>query len=92
MDKNTTDKRNFAFDELKELFSGKNIGIRKELLDCLRFLLITGVRTEEFYNLNKDSFCTDCNHPFLKVKTAKQGAGKVFYRNVPFTSIIERPL
>lgn len=89
VDKNTTDKRNFTFDELKELFSGKNSGIRKELLDCLRFLLITGVRTEEFYNLNKDSFCTDCNHPFLKVKTAKQGAGKVFYRNVPLHPLLK---
>lgn len=89
VDKNTTDKRNFTFDELKELFSGKNIGIRKELLDCLRFLLLTGVRTEEFNNLNKDSFCTDRNHPFLKVKTAKQGAGKVFYRNVPLHPLLK---
>ena len=89
VDKNATDKRNFTLDELKELFSGKNSGIRKELLDCLRFLLLTGVRTEEFYNLNKDSFCTDCNHPFLKVKTAKQGAGKVFYRNVPLHPLLK---
>lgn len=89
VDKNTTDKRNFTFDELKELFSGKNSGIRKELLDCLRFLLLTGVRTEEFYNLNKDSFYTDCNHPFLKVKTAKQGADKIFYRNIPLHKLLE---
>ena len=89
VDKNTTDKRNFTFDELKELFSGKNSGIRKELLDCLRFLLITGVRTEEFYNLNKDSFYTDCNHPFLKVKTAKQGADKIFYRNIPLHKLLK---
>lgn len=89
VDKNTTDKRNFTLDELKELFSGKNSGIRKELLDCLRFLLLTGVRTEEFYNLNKDSFCTDCNHPFLNVKTAKQGAGKIFYRNIPLHTLLK---
>ena len=89
VNKNVTYKRNFTLDELKELFSGKNSGIRKELLDCLRFLLLTGVRTEEFYNLNKDSFCTDCNHPFLKVKTAKQGAGKVFYRNVPLHPLLK---
>ena len=89
VNKNVTDKRNFTLDELKELFSGKNSGIRKELLDCLRFLLLTGVRTEEFYNLNKDSFCTDCNHPFLKVKTAKQGADKIFYRNIPLHKLLE---
>lgn len=89
VDKNTTDKRNFTLDELKELFSGKNSGIRKELLDCLRFLLLTGVRTEEFYNLNKDSFYTDCDHPFLKVKTAKQGAGKIFYRNIPLHTLLK---
>lgn len=89
VNKNVTYKRNFTLDELKELFSGKNSGIRKELLDCLRFLLITGIRTEEFYNLNKDSFCTDCNHPFLKVKTAKQGDGKVFYRNVPLHPLLK---
>ncbi|RKV91353.1 MAG: hypothetical protein D8H92_15680 [Campylobacter sp.] len=89
VDKNTTDKRNFTLDELKELFSGKNSGIRKELLDCLRFLLLTGVRTEEFYNLNKDSFYTDCNHPFLKVKTAKQGADKIFYRNIPLHTLLK---
>ena len=89
VDKNTTDKRNFTLDELKELFSGKNSGIRKELLDCLRFLLLTGVRTEEFYNLNKDSFYTDCNHPFLKVKTAKQGADKIFYRNIPLHKLLK---
>lgn len=87
--KNVTDKRNFTLDELKELFSGKNSGIRKELLDCLRFLLLTGVRTDEFYNLNKDSFCTDCNHPFLKVKTAKQGADKIFYRNIPLHKLLK---
>ena len=89
VDKNTTDKRNFTLDELKELFSGKNSGIRKELLDCLRFLLLTGVRTEEFYNLNKDSFYTDCDHPFLKVKTAKQGADKIFYRNIPLHKLLK---
>ena len=89
VDKNTTDKRNFTLDELKELFSGKNSGIRKELLDCLRFLLLTGVRTEEFYNLNKDSFYTDCDHPFLKVKTAKQGADKIFYRNIPLHTLLK---
>ena len=89
VDKNTTDKRNFTLDELKELFSGKNSGIRKELLDCLRFLLLTGVRTEEFYNLNKDSFYTDCDHPFLNVKTAKQGAGKIFYRNIPLHTLLK---
>ena len=89
VDKNTTDKRNFTLDELKELFSGKNSGIRKELLDCLRFLLLTGVRTEAFYNLNKDSFYTDCDHPFLKVKTAKQGADKIFYRNIPLHTLLK---
>lgn len=89
VDKNTTDKRNFTLDELKELFIGKNSGIRKELLDCLRFLLLTGIRTEEFYNLNKDSFYTDCNHPFLKVKTAKQGADKIFYRNIPLHTLLK---
>lgn len=89
VNKNVTDKRNFTLDELKELFSGKNSGIRKELLDCLRFLLLTGVRTEEFYNLNKDSFYTDCNHPFLKVKTAKQGADKIFYRNIPLHKLLK---
>jgi len=89
VNKNVTYKRNFTLDELKELFSGKNSGIRKELLDCLRFLLITGIRTEEFYNLNKDSFYTDCNHPFLKVKTAKQGADKIFYRNIPLHKLLK---
>lgn len=89
VNKNVTHKRNFTLDELKELFSGKNSGIRKELLDCLRFLLITGIRTEEFYNLNKDSFYTDCNHPFLKVKTAKQGADKIFYRNIPLHKLLK---
>ena len=89
VDKNTTDKRNFTLEELKKIFSGKYDNARKEILDCLRFLLLTGIRTEEFYNLNKDSFCTDCNHPFLKVKTAKQGDGNVFYRNVPLHPLLK---
>lgn len=89
VNKNVTDKRNFTLEELKKIFSGKHDNARKEILDCLRFLLITGVRTEEFYNLNKDSFYTDCNHPFLKVKTAKQGAGKIFYRNIPLHTLLK---
>lgn len=89
VNKNITDKRNFTLEELKKIFSGKHDNARKEILDCLRFLLITGVRTEEFYNLNKDSFYTDCNHPFLKVKTAKQGAGKIFYRNIPLHTLLK---
>lgn len=89
VDKNVTDKRNFTLEELKKIFSGKYDNARKEILDCLRFLLLTGIRTEEFYNLNKDSFYTDCNHPFLKVKTAKQGAGKIFYRNIPLHTLLK---
>lgn len=89
VNKNVTDKRNFTLEELKKIFSGKHDNARKEILDCLRFLLITGIRTEEFYNLNKDSFYTDCNHPFLKVKTAKQGAGKIFYRNIPLHTLLK---
>ena len=89
VNKNVTDKRNFTLEELKKIFSGKHDNARKEILDCLRFLLITGVRTEEFYNLNKDSFYTNCNHPFLKVKTAKQGAGKIFYRNIPLHTLLK---
>jgi len=89
VNKTVTDKRNFTLEELKKIFSGKHDNARKEILDCLRFLLITGVRTEEFYNLNKDSFYTDCDHPFLKVKTAKQGAGKIFYRNIPLHTLLK---
>lgn len=89
VNKNVTDKRNFTLEELKKIFSGKYDNARKEILDCLRFLLITGVRTEEFYNLNKDSFYTDCNYPFLKVKTAKQGADKIFYRNIPLHKLLK---
>jgi len=89
VNKNVTDKRNFTLEELKKIFSGKYDNARKEILDCLRFLLLTGIRTEEFYNLNKDSFYTDCNHPFLKVKTAKQGADKIFYRNIPLHKLLK---
>ena len=89
VNKNVTDKRNFTLEELKKIFSGKYDNARKEILDCLRFLLTTGIRTEEFYNLNKDSFCMDCNHPFLKVKTAKQGADKIFYRNIPLHKLLK---
>ena len=89
VNKNVTDKRNFTLEELKKIFSGKYDNARKEILDCLRFLLTTGIRTEEFYNLNKDSFYTDCNHPFLKVKTAKQGADKIFYRNIPLHKLLK---
>ena len=89
VNKKVTDKRNFTPEELKKIFSGKYDNARKEILDCLRFLLLTGIRTEEFYNLNKDSFCTDCNHPFLNVKTAKQGAGKIFYRNIPLHTLLK---
>ena len=89
VNKNVTDKRNFTLEELKKIFSGKYDNARKEILDCLRFLLLTGIRTEEFYNLNKDSFYTGCNHPFLKVKTAKQGADKIFYRNIPLHTLLK---
>ena len=89
VNKNVTDKRNFTLEELKKIFSGKYDNARKEILDCLRFLLTTGIRTEEFYNLNKDSFYTNCNHPFLKVKTAKQGADKIFYRNIPLHKLLK---
>ena len=40
VNKNVTDKRNFTLDELRKLFSGRHDNARKEILDCLKFLLL----------------------------------------------------
>ena len=40
VNKNVTDKRNFTLDELRKLFSGRHDNVRKEILDCLKFLLL----------------------------------------------------
>ena len=53
-----TTKRNFTEDELKLLFSGQH-GIEKEILDYFRFKLHVGLRMEEFFRLNKNSFITE---------------------------------
>ena len=53
-----TTKRNFTGDELGLLFSGQH-GIEKEILDYFRFKLHVGLRMEEFFRLNKNSFITE---------------------------------
>ena len=53
-----TTKRNFTVDELGLLFSGQH-GIEKEILDYFRFKLHVGLRMEEFFRLNKNSFITE---------------------------------
>ena len=53
-----TTKRNFTRDELGLLFSGQH-GIEKEILDYFRFKLHVGLRMEEFFRLNENSFITE---------------------------------
>ena len=53
-----TTKRNFTVDELGLLFSGQH-GIEKEILDYFRFKLHVGLRMEEFFRLNENSFITE---------------------------------
>lgn len=53
-----TTKRNFTVDELESLFSGQH-GIEKEILDYFRFKLHVGLRMEEFFRLNENSFITE---------------------------------
>ena len=53
-----TTKRNFTRDELELLFSGQH-GIEKEILDYFRFKLHVGLRMEEFFRLNENSFITE---------------------------------
>ena len=53
-----TTKRNFTVDELGLLFSGQH-GIEKEILDYFRFKLHIGLRMEEFFRLNENSFITE---------------------------------
>ena len=53
-----TTKRNFTMDELGLLFSGQH-GIEKEILDYFRFKLHVGLRMEEFFRLNENSFITE---------------------------------
>ena len=56
--KEKTTKRNFTLNELGLLFSGQ-YGIEKEILDYFRFKLHVGLRMEEFFRLNENSFITE---------------------------------
>lgn len=56
--KEKTTKRNFSMSELMLLFSGEH-NIEKEILDYFRFKLHVGLRMEEFFRLNKNSFITE---------------------------------
>lgn len=78
-----SNKRNFTLEELKQLFSGEH-NIEKEVLDALRFILLTGMRIGEFYSLNADSFSKDGK--WVKVQTEK--IKPVEYREMPIHKAI----
>ena len=69
-----TTKRNFTGDELGLLFSGQH-GIEKEILDYFRFKLHVGLRMEEFFRLNENSFKTETvngqTYNYVIIDTAK---------------------
>ena len=69
-----TTKRNFTRDELGLLFSGQH-GIEKEILDYFRFKLHVGLRMEEFFRLNENSFKTETineqTYNYVIIDTAK---------------------
>lgn len=72
-----TIKRNFTIDELVDLFSGTH-DIEKEILDVMRFTLLTGVRLEEFYNINENSFFVNkIGVKNITIHTAKNKNGAI---------------